>query len=77
MTVREVAAVLGVDGSTVRRRLERGEWEGVQVTPRLWLIPVTAVERAKGEGKRKRGPKPGVRRQSGSGQHMDSEQRGG
>lgn len=57
MTVREAAAAIGVDGATVRRRLERGELRGERINPRLWLIPVAEVEHARQVGRHKPGPK--------------------
>ena len=58
VTVSEAAAVLGVSAAAIAKRLQRGDMRGVKVNPRLWLIPADEVERLRGQGKLKPGPKP-------------------
>lgn len=57
LTVAEVAAALGLTVAGVNSRLRRGAMRGVKVNPRLWLIPADEVERWRGVGKLKPGPK--------------------
>jgi excisionase family DNA binding protein len=45
MTVQEAAAVLGIEGSVIRRRLIAGTMKGHKVNDRLWLIPKREVEK--------------------------------
>ena len=58
MTLTEAARRLGVDTSTIRHRLRRGDMVGEKVGPRAWLITTEEVERWERIGKLKRGPKP-------------------
>lgn len=58
MTVPEAAAALGVDVSTIRRRLQRGDMRGEHIHRLLWLIPQDEVERWRQIGRQKPGPKP-------------------
>lgn len=58
MTVTEAAAVLGLSVAAVRRHVQMGRIRGERVGSRMWLIPKEEVDRWKGIGKLKRGPKP-------------------
>jgi excisionase family DNA binding protein len=58
LTVAEAASVLGVSIRTVQARLARGDMQGERVHRHLWLIPRSEVERLRGRGKFKTGPKP-------------------
>ena len=62
LTIAEAAQTLGLTPRAVLNRIERGEMQGERVNPRLWLIPRGEVERWKGRGKLRPGPKPGSRR---------------
>jgi len=55
LTVAEAAAVLGVSVRAVQNRILAGEMTAEKVTPRLYLIARTEVERWKPVGKRKGG----------------------
>jgi excisionase family DNA binding protein len=55
LTVAEVAAALGLPARTVYYRLEHGYMTGERVSPKLWLVPRTELERWKGRGKLPRG----------------------
>ena len=58
LTASEVAAALDLPLRTVQYRLRRGLMRGVAVNRRLWLVPRAEVERWRGEGKLRPGPKP-------------------
>ena len=58
MTIAEASRVLGLHHATVHRRLQSGVMRGERVHEKLWLIPREEVERFRGVGKLKRGPKP-------------------
>jgi excisionase family DNA binding protein len=58
VTVAEAAAELGMSVRGLLKRLERGDMSGERVNPRLWLIPISEVERWKQLGRQKPGPKP-------------------
>jgi excisionase family DNA binding protein len=62
LTVAEAAAELGVSVRAVQNRIRAGEMDAEKVTPRLYLISRSEVERWKPVGKRKGGrprtPKP-------------------
>ena len=58
MTATQAAEELGVNRSTIQRRLERGEMRGLRVHQKLWMVPRSEVERWKERGKLKPGPKP-------------------
>ena len=58
MTVAEAARVLGLTRQAVVVRLRRGQMRGVQVHPRLWMIPKSEVERWRVLGKQRPGRKP-------------------
>jgi excisionase family DNA binding protein len=58
MTVAQAAKVLGLSLATVRRHVQEGRMKGERVGARVWLIPEEEIERWKGIGKLKRGPKP-------------------
>ena len=57
VTVTEAASELGVSGATINKRRQRGDMQGVKVNPRLWLIPADELDRWRGKGKLKPGPK--------------------
>lgn len=60
LTVDEAAAALGVSTHAVRKRLLRGLMRGESIGSgrrRLWLIPRAEVDRWRGVGQLKRGPK--------------------
>ncbi len=59
-TVAQAARVLGVDPTAVRAALRRGTLGGERVGARVWLIPISEVERRRVQraGKRKPGPRP-------------------
>ena len=58
MTIAEVASALGMDESTVRRRIRRGDMQAVRAGARVWLIPREEVDRWRVIGRLKPGPKP-------------------
>ena len=58
MTLTEAARELGLDPSTLRYRLQRGDMQGEKVGPRAWLIPRREVERWREVGRLKPGRKP-------------------
>ena len=62
ITVREAAALLGLDVSQVRRRIQAGHLPARRVGMRLWLIPRTSVEAAAKIGRIPPGPKSASRR---------------
>ena len=55
VTVAEAAAELGISPRTVLHRIANEEMQAVQITPRLYLVPRSEVERVKPWGKRKGG----------------------
>jgi excisionase family DNA binding protein len=57
MTLTDAARELGVDPSTLRYRLKRGDMQGEKIGPRTWLIPREEVMRAKELGRLKPGRK--------------------
>jgi excisionase family DNA binding protein len=57
-TVQEAAEALGLSIRGVRERIERGEMQAQRMGARLWVIPRDEVERWRGRGKLKPGPKP-------------------
>ncbi len=57
-TVSEAADLLGVSANAIAKRLQRGDMRGVKVNARLWLIPREEVDRLRGAGKMKPGPRP-------------------
>jgi excisionase family DNA binding protein len=58
LTVAEAASALELSVRTVQARLERCDMQGERVHRHLWLIPRSEVERLRGRGKFKTGPKP-------------------
>jgi excisionase family DNA binding protein len=58
VTVAQAAEELGLTPDGVRDRIQRGLMHAVRVNPRLLMIPREEVERWKGKGKLKTGPKP-------------------
>lgn len=58
MTVNEAARELGIGRSALHSRIQRGEIGAIRASPRLTLIPRSEVERWRGKGKLKPGPKP-------------------
>ena len=66
MTVQQAAEALGLSRRGIQERIERGEMAAERMGARLWVIPVEEVERWKGKGKLKPGPK-GPRRQQEAG----------
>jgi excisionase family DNA binding protein len=62
VTVAQAAAELGISPRGVRQRIERGELTAEQVNPRLLMIPKSEIERWRGVGRLKPGPKVGSRR---------------
>lgn len=57
MTLTDAAKELGVDVSTLRYRLKRGDMRGEKVGPRAWMIPVDEVEAWRDRGRLKPGRK--------------------
>ena len=57
MTVREAAVAMGISARALRNRIERGEVRAERVGPRLLLIPHDEVERWRGRGTLKPGPR--------------------
>jgi excisionase family DNA binding protein len=55
LTVAEAAQELGVSARAVQNRIRAGEMDAEKVTPRLYLIPRSEVDRWKPVGKRKGG----------------------
>jgi excisionase family DNA binding protein len=73
MTVQQAAEALGMSRRGVQERIDRGEMQAERAGARLWLIPITEVERWKSMGRQKPGPKPGSRRiKSGEGEEAQS-----
>jgi excisionase family DNA binding protein len=58
LTVAEVAEELGLTVRGVQDRLLRGLMRGERVSPRLWMVPRTEVERWKALGRQRPGRKP-------------------
>ena len=58
VTVNEAARELGIGRSALHSRIQRGEIHAIRASPRLLLIPRSEVERWRGKGKLKPGPKP-------------------
>lgn len=58
LTVGEAARQLGIGRSALHSRITRGEVQAVRVSARLLLIPRSEVERWRGKGKLRPGPKP-------------------
>ncbi len=58
LTVADAARELGIGRSAFHARLQRGEIQAIRASPRLLLIPRKEVERWRGKGKLKPGPKP-------------------
>lgn len=58
VTVAQAAKALGLTPDGVRDRIRRGDIEAVRVNPRLLMIPRAEVEKWRGRGKLKTGPKP-------------------
>ena len=57
LTVTQAATELGITPDGVRDRIQRGLMHAERVNPRLWMIPREEVERWRGKGKLKPGPK--------------------
>lgn len=62
LTVSQASRELGITTQGVRDRIERGQMTAQQVSPKLWLIPRSEVERWKELGRQKTGPKLGSKR---------------
>ena len=58
LTIQEAARELELSVTGVHDRIRKGRLRGVQVSPRLWLVPREEVEHAKAAGRLKPGPKP-------------------
>ena len=58
LTVQETAEELGLTIRGVQNRLLRGVMQGERVSPRLWMIPRSEVDRWREVGKLPRGRKP-------------------
>jgi excisionase family DNA binding protein len=58
MTVTQAARELGLSVYGIRARIERGEIRAEKVSPRLLMIHREEIERWRGKGKLKPGPKP-------------------
>ena len=58
MTVAQAAEALGLTPDGVRDRIRRGYIRAVRINPRLLMIPREEVEKWRGKGKLKTGPKP-------------------
>ena len=57
VTVTEAARELNLSGRAVLHRIERGERQAERISPRLYLIPRTELERHKAIGRLKPGRK--------------------
>ena len=57
VTVSEAAQMLGLTPRGILNRLERGDMRGYRVTARLWLVPLSEVERWQAIGRLKPGRK--------------------
>jgi excisionase family DNA binding protein len=62
VTVQEAAAALGLSDRGIRERIERGEMRAVRLGPRMWAIPRDELDRWRGTGRLKPGPKSGSKR---------------
>ena len=58
LTVMEAARELGLSRRAIQNRITAGTIRAEQVNPRLWLVPRSEVERLRGIGKLKPGPRP-------------------
>jgi excisionase family DNA binding protein len=58
ITATDAARELGISRSALHSRIQRGEIRAIRPSPRLLLIPRSEVERWRGKGKLKPGPKP-------------------
>lgn len=58
ITVAAAAIALGVDESTIRARIRRGDMQATRIGARVLVIPASEVERWRAIGKARTGPKP-------------------
>ena len=58
MTVAQAAEALGMSPRGIRERIDRGEIQAIRVNRRLLMIPLAEVDRWRGRGRLKPGPKP-------------------
>ena len=58
MTTAEAARALGLSYRGLRDRIVAGIMRAERFGPRAWMVPVDEVERWRGRGKLKPGPKP-------------------
>ena len=58
LTLQEVATELGLPVRTVQNRVRSGRMAGERVHPRLWMVPRSELDRWRGRGRLKPGPKP-------------------
>jgi len=57
LTLHEVAKELGLPVRTVQNRVHAGTMRGERVHARLWMVPRDELDRWRGVGKLKPGPK--------------------
>ena len=58
MSVSEAAAAMGISVTALRDRIRNGQVQAERVGKRVLLIPESEVERLRGRGRLKPGPKP-------------------
>ncbi len=64
MSVQEAADALGISRRGVLSRIERGEMQAQRIGSRVWLISRSEIERWRGLGKLRPGPKRGTHRKT-------------
>ncbi len=58
MSVTEAAAAMGITPTALRERIKRGQVRAERIGQRVLLVPASEVERLRGAGRMKPGPKP-------------------
>ncbi len=61
MSVREAAQEIGISERALQRRIRTGIVRAQRVGARVWVIPLSEVDRLRGSGRLKPGPKPRTR----------------
>ncbi len=73
MSVAEAAEAMGVNPRTVLHRIAAGTIKAERLDARTWVIPAEEIERFRGQGRLKSGPKPGTKRRRRQDQDTSSE----
>ena len=58
MSISEAAAAIGIAETTLRDRIRNGQVKAERIGKRVLVIPESEVERLRGAGRMKPGPKP-------------------